>query len=339
MSMKKAIIITILLAIFIGFICLSYFADHTTENDKDAIGNSAGNLLNGGLFCENDGKIYFSNPNDDNTLYVMDSDMKNVKKLCNDTCSYLNATNKYIIYVRDNRKQNSTPGNFFNFNTVGLYRLNKKNGNNIKQLYEKPAGLTSLKGNYVYYQHYNADEGMRFYQVKIDASEELELSKEAIFPASFSGNNLIYNGVADDHDIHSMNLKSKSASIVYSGNCYHVIATSKYLYFLSLSDMYAIARTDLDGSNFTIIEKERCSFFNLSPNEKYLYYQVDGGDNNRLCRMNLSNFKSETLKEGDFNSIHVTDHYVFFREFYSDNFYYLITATDKIERFNPKVIK
>lgn len=337
--MKKAIVFTIIVAIFIGFISLSYFGNRTVENDKDAIGNSAGNLLNGGLFCENDGKIYFSNPNDDNKLYVMDSDMKNIKKLCNDTCSYLNATNKYIIYVRDNRKQSSTPGNFFNFNTVGLYRLDKKNGHNIKQLYEKAAGLASLKGNYVYYQHYNADEGLRFYQVKIDATEELELSEEAIFPASFSGNNLIYNGVADEHNIHSMNLNSKSASIVYSGNCYNVVATSKYLYFLSLSDMYAIARTDLDGSNFTIVEKERCSFFNLSPDEKYLYYQVDGGDSNRLCRMNLSTFEAKTIKEGDFNSIHVTEHYVFFREFNSNDIYYLTTATNQIDRFDPEVSK
>jgi len=337
--MKKAIVITIIIAIFLGFICLSYFGNRTVKNDADSIGNSAGNLLNGGLFCENDGKIYFSNQNDKNALYVMDSDMKNFKKLYDDNCSYLNATNKYIIYVRDNHKRGSTAGNFLNFNTLGIVRLDKKNGNNIQQLYDKPAGLISLKGNYVYYQHYNADEGMRFYQVKIDSNDDLELSKEAIVPAAFSGNNLIYNGVADDHDIHSMNLNSKSASLVYSGNCYNVVTTSKFLYFLSLSNTYAIARTDLDGSNFTIVEKERCSFFNISPDENYLYYQVDGGDNNRLCRMNLSNFKSETLKEGDFNSIHVTDHYVFFREFSSGYFYYLTTATNKIDRFNPEVLK
>ncbi|MFA9464202.1 MAG: DUF5050 domain-containing protein [Velocimicrobium sp.] len=336
--MKKIITLTLLCTIFIGIVCFSYFSTRTVKNEDNAIGNTASNLLNGGLFCENDGKIYFSNPNDDGALYVMNSDMSNFKKLSNDNCSYINATNHYLIYVRDNHARKNTTGEFFNFNTVGIFRLDKKNGNNIKQLYGKPAGLTSLKGNYVYYQHYNAKEGLHFYQVDIDSNHEKELLKEAIAPASFGKNCLYYNGVDNDHDIHSMNLDTKSISTVYSGNCYNIVTTDNYIYFLSLSNDYAIARANLDGSHASILEKERCSFFNLSPDEKYLYYQVDGGDNNRLCRMNLATLETEPLKEGNFNSIHVTDHYVFFRKFDTNHFYYITTATGKIERFNPDVL-
>ena len=335
--MKKVIISALVCIIFIGIVCLTYLSNRTMKNKDDAIGNTAGNLLNGGLFCENDGLIYFSNPEDKGNLYVMDSDMSNVKKLYGDNCSYINATNHYIFYVRDNHKRKSAPGQFFNFNTVGIYRVNKKDGENIKQLYSKPAGITSLKGNTLYYQHYNAKENLQFYQVNIDGSKEEKITEEPISPASILGNSLYYSGVKDDHNIHSMNLDTKSSSNVYSGNCYHVIATKKYLYFLSLSNNYAIARTNLDGSKPTILVKERCSFYNISKDENYLYYQVDGGDNNRLCKLNLSTMESETLKTGDFNSIHVTDHYVFFKEFDTNRVYYLTTKTGEIKRFRPAV--
>ncbi len=48
-------------------------------NNDNAVGNTSGNLLNGGLFCEYDGKIYFANPNDYNRLYVMNSDCTDIK--------------------------------------------------------------------------------------------------------------------------------------------------------------------------------------------------------------------------------------------------------------------
>ena len=48
--------------------------NQTVHNNDNAIGNTAGNLINGGLFCEYNDKIYFANPDDYNKLYVMNSD-------------------------------------------------------------------------------------------------------------------------------------------------------------------------------------------------------------------------------------------------------------------------
>ncbi len=334
--MKKIIRIFFLL-FFVGIVIASFFTGRITPNEEGAIGNTAGNLLNGGRFCEYDGKIYFANPKDRNALYVMDSDMTNMKKLSDDDASYINATTNYLVYVRDNSKRESASGQFFNFNKNGIYRINRKNGGGTEQLYGKPAGVTALKGNTIYYQHYNAKEGLHFYRVNLDKSEDTLISEEHLTPASFSSNTLIYHGEIQEHDIHAMDLDTYSSSIIYNGNCYRVVATSEYIYFLSLSNNYAIARVDLDGSNPTIIVKERCSFYNISPDEKYLYYQVDGGDHNRLCRMNLSTFESDTLADGDFNSIHVTTHYVFFKDFHTQEYYSLTCATGNISMFAPDI--
>lgn len=333
------------ISIIILFICtiaalgtFVFLSRRTIPNDENAIGNTAGNLLNGGLFCEKDGKIYFSNPKDRNSLYVMNSDMTKYKKLSDDDCSYINCTNQYLIYARNNHKREGSSSAFLNLNANGIVRINKKDGENLKLLYDNPSLLVSLKGNMVYYQHYNADEGLRFHQVGINASDDLLISEEPIVPASFSGNNLYYNGVANDHNIYSMNLDDNSSSVVYSGNCFNVMAHGDYLYFLALENNYAIARTDLDGGNPEIIVNERCSFFNISPDGNYLYYQVDGGDNNRLCQIDLSTLKSETIQKGDYNSIHVTKNYVFFRTFNKTDFQYINTLDGSIHSFNPEII-
>ncbi len=59
-------------------------------------GNTAGNLYNGGLFCESNGTVFFANPDDNNTLYSMDPGGSNLKKLCSDTVMYINADSHYV---------------------------------------------------------------------------------------------------------------------------------------------------------------------------------------------------------------------------------------------------
>ena len=71
--MKKAItisVITIIGLLLAVLIFLSIRSSRIVYNNDNAIGNSAGNLNNGGLFCEYNDKIYFANPYDYNKLYV-----------------------------------------------------------------------------------------------------------------------------------------------------------------------------------------------------------------------------------------------------------------------------
>lgn len=82
--MKKAItisVITIIGLLLAVLIFLSIRSSRIVYNNDNAIGNSAGNLNNGGLFCEYNNKIYFANPYDYNKLYVMNSDCTNAMKL------------------------------------------------------------------------------------------------------------------------------------------------------------------------------------------------------------------------------------------------------------------
>ena len=48
-----------------------YIGGKIPMNDAGTTGNTAGNLNNGGLFCESDGKVYFANAYDGGALYCM----------------------------------------------------------------------------------------------------------------------------------------------------------------------------------------------------------------------------------------------------------------------------
>ena len=73
MKDKKALLILIPFLLFVIIIgAFAIVGDRIPDNPPETVGNTAGNLNNSGYFCEYDGKVYFANVYDSDTLYSMD---------------------------------------------------------------------------------------------------------------------------------------------------------------------------------------------------------------------------------------------------------------------------
>ena len=98
---RKVITILSILCIIVLFIAAAagVHLSHTiSENPPGTVGNTAGNLYNGGLFCEdkNDGCVYFSNPYDGGALYRMSPDETDMEKLVTTQVQRINSAVKYL---------------------------------------------------------------------------------------------------------------------------------------------------------------------------------------------------------------------------------------------------
>lgn len=337
---KKILIVFLFIFVISAFTIFQKLVNRTVMNDENAYGNTAGNLLNGGAFCEKDNKIYFSNPNDDGSLYEMNNDCTGFLKLHSDKAAYINTAGPYIYYSRINNTREHAMGSIFIFDNTGIYRIRKKGGSHMKQLYKDPVGMVNLSGNYLYYQHYQDKKGLELYRVKIDGKDNAKISGEGIVPASISDGAMYYAGVNDDHNINTLDLSSGASSVLAKANAVNCIKAGNAVYYISQEDNYGIVKCNLDGSKKQLIVKEQCFTFNLSESGKYLYYQVDGGDHNGFCRMNLQTRKSTVLKKGDYSQIYVTSNYVFFTEFKTGKIY-MVPAGEQntVTPFNPPVKK
>lgn len=81
MKDKKALLILIPFLLFVIIIgAFAIVGDRIPDNPPETVGNTAGNLNNSGYFCEYDGKVYFANVYDSDTLYSMDPSEQNIKK-------------------------------------------------------------------------------------------------------------------------------------------------------------------------------------------------------------------------------------------------------------------
>lgn len=340
--MKNKISYIILSVVFISLfaflIVLSTLNQMTRQNDGTVLGNTAGNLYNGGLFCEYDGYIYFANHKDDNSLYRMNAaNCSGIEKLHHDRVCYINADENYLYYSRMNHMREEGSASIFTLFNTGLYRVNRKNAKNMHSILTKPLGLTLLYGNELFYQHYEEGEGLSLHRVGTDGKNNIELSTEALLPACVVDGVFYYSGVNNDHDLHTLNPATGETSTILERSTYFPIVHEEGIYFMTLGD-YAIHRYHpADGTTMKLVS-EPCATYNISNDGRYLYYQVDRTDNNRICVLDLETMTSTTILEGDYSQIHVTSNYVFFTDFKEKNVYaYATDNSGSLSIFNPPV--
>lgn len=340
MSFIRKLMVTVILVICVGsLLYLIWNNSRTIYNTESTNGNTPGNIFNQGLFAALNDRIYFSNEDDDGALYSMDFDNKNLKKITTDKVSFINAAGPYIYYSRRNYKKNSNSSGLFSFNNVGIYRINS-DGSHMKSLYDGPNEFINLYSNTLYYKHYKDGE-TAFYSIDIDGKNETKIFNESIMPLSIHGNTLYYAKVENTHNIYAMNLSTKNSSLISSEESYGVVLNNGYIYYLSIDNNYGIYRMNINGQNNTPLVTSRCSTFNMTADDKYLYYQVDDGKNNRICLLDLSTMEDTTLLEGNYKNINIAGVYVYFQKF-EDNSWYYISIGDKkpvITPFSPGVIK
>lgn len=340
MKIKTILVIIILLFITGTGIYFIHKESRTYFSSNYRTGNTSGNLSNNGLFCEQDNLVYFSNPNDDGTLYSMNQNGTDFKKLSNDKVAYINADEHYIYYARRNNERKDNKHSVLDFNNTGLYRI-KRNGAKIMNLYSKLSDAMNLYQNYLYYLRPIDGNAPGLYQVKIDGTEEKRISNEQISPSSIVDGIIYYSGIKNDHGIHALDLSTGFSTILYDGNTYQSIATKEYIYFLSQADHYSIQRISIDGANLETIVPQRCFTYNISLDGKHLYYQVDDTQNNGIYQLDLNTYESTLILSGNYKNIHITSNCVFFQVFDSDITYQfeIGNQNNQAEIFLPPTLK
>ncbi|MDD7402495.1 MAG: DUF5050 domain-containing protein [Butyribacter sp.] len=335
---QRNVIIVSLIIIAVAVLALFYhfFQKVSFYDDESTTGNTSCNLLNGGLFCESDDTIYFANPYDENMLYSMSSDLGNVRQISGDNVSYLNIAGKYIFYTKRNDKKQMDSDAFLSLSATGLYRTTK-NGKNLARLYEDPTQAVCLYGNQLYYQHYNREQGLLLYSIKIDGSSDKMLLEEACAPGAIDNNTIYYTGIKEDHAIHSLQTDGSGKQTLYNGNCTSLSKQGDYLYFLDMEQDYSLKRISVNGGSPETLISDHVATYNVSPAEDIIYCQIDNGtDANGLYQYDIAANSLQRLASGNYNYLHLTSDYLFYETYDQSKLYVLDLATNTSEEFIPK---
>ena len=334
--MKKIIISIVCIIAVVAIVVTVFLTTRFQYNDKDAVGNTAGNLYNGGLFCEYNNKVYFSNPYDDNKLYVMDASGKNAEKLCEDRVSFINIAGEYIYYKRDNKK--TSVDEIFNGVANGVFRL--KIGDEVmNEIHRGRVDSLALSGNYLYYSGYD-DNDIKLYKSKIDDTDNKALMDKNYKMLSISNGNFYFTETTGNHNILKMNIDTQVVTTFMQGNYYMPIVVDSYIYYIDVGAGYKLCRTNMSNRIVEVLSNDRVVNYNIGEKMDVIFYQVENGEDHKLMRMKLNGGNQEEIAKGDFFNISITSMYTycFVKAIDEDIMYRVLTnGKDELKVFQPEM--
>lgn len=313
-SNAKALIITfIILALLVAITILINFLNRIPDNDPNTIGNTAGNLNNRGYFCEADnGLVYFANAYDSGSLYSMNPDQSNIKKLYDGDCQYINSGGDYLYFSMCSADGGNGLG--YVLKTSGIYRA-KKDGKKIRAISEDPSVIMALRGNDLFYQ---GATGSGIGLKKLDVTEEKPVSEMiedsyVINPACISGNSIYYGGTYKNHYLYELNTISYSSTPIYGGDVWNPVYDGGYFYYMDISNNYSICRYSPTSQTVDVLTTDRVDTFNVGYG--YIYYSTSTTKTPGIYRMYTDGSANELVMEGIFSDINMTSTYTYFHGF------------------------
>ena len=310
-KLRPAYIVTtvIVLVIFLGLGASALFSGRVKMNPAGTVGNTAGNINNQGMFCEYNGTVYFSNPLDGGSLYAMDPDESNIRKLNSVQVQNILAGGDYLYYFQLGSADNTGFGSVTNTHAVN--RCNLKG--------EKAVGITrdvvvsgQLVDNYLYLLT-SGKEHPIFYKIKIDRTDETHLADYSINPACAANGMIYYNGTLDDHALYRLNTATDTTETVWNGNLWNPVLNEDYIYYMDLSSNYRLCRYSLSQQVVEILTNDRVDYFNVGSG--YIYYQKSDVAEPQLKCMHTDGSNVLVVADGVYNHINMTSQYVYFQEF------------------------
>ncbi len=282
-------------------------------NPVGTVGNTAGNLYNGGVFCENDGYVYFSNPHDGNALYRMLPDETEQEKLIATEIGSINAAGDYIYFYQ--KGSGSGEGFGYVFDSTGVFRAEKKNPKRITCLDQIRGSHLVLADNTLYYNTISSADGDSLKKVDMDGENMEVLLKAPVTPACIDRSTLYFANADGNNHLMSLSAGSKNAAAFLAEDVYMPIVDGSTIYYIDMHNNYALASFDSLTGTKTFLTREWVDTYNIS--DSYIYYQT-AGDAPQLKRMSKDGTFSEAVADGAYYNISLTSQYAYFTKFGTD---------------------
>jgi len=334
MKKKNAYIMAFIILMIIVIVIYFQIKSKTQYNEDNVAGNTAGNLNNGGSFCEDNGILYFSNPYDGNKLYSMNSDCTDAKKLIDDRISSINVHGNYIYYIKNN-SIGLAANAALDSNLTGVFRCNL-DGEKVVSLYDNISNIISLCGNYIYYQHNDKKTASSLYKIKIDNTDNKLISKIDYNPSSYYDGKIYFSSIKENRNIYTLDTKTNATSTYYAGNTSFTDMEGTYLYYIDLDKGSSLVRLNTANKTIELLTAGHCLNYNVYGNK--LFFLKDGDDAG-LYRMNIDGSNLELIASGNFNNVQCTSKYTFFQYFNKPDQLYRVSTVGVISAIEQITIK
>lgn len=281
----------------------------TSTLNNSLMGNTPGNLVNGGEFAQSGNFIYYNNSADNKKFYKMKLDGSEKIKINDDTPLNISIVDSWIYYTNtsDYRK---------------IYKVNLDGGNKDIVTDDK-ANEMVIQGDWVYYVNSSDDDNI--YKIKTDGSEKKKIvdeydNKIAGHDLNVSGNYIYYND-KDAKGIYRIGIDGNNLLKLNSDKAQYMNVVNDWIYYTTQGDR--LYKMKIDGSKRMKLNDDTSFFINVvgdwiyytDINDRKIYkIKIDGSSKS------VVNDKASTDRDGFIN---VVNDKIYYLDNYSPKYKYI----------------
>ncbi len=320
------VIVVVLAAAGVGVI-FSTRSEKVALNPAGTVGNTAGNINNGGTFCENGGKVYFANAFDNDTLYCMNPDETDIHKISSAVVSNLLSGGNYLYYFQRGESGETGLGSI---RAPHSFNRCHTDGSKATSLIREVITSGQLVDNTLYLMG-AGDEGPYFFRIGTDGENFEKIADYILNPASADSSYIYYNSTVGNHFLNRLDTTTGFTTVLLEENVWEPAYYGGYIYYMDPGNDYQLRRYNLYDGSIEILTRDKVEFFNVG--NGYIYYQRMGG-NAGICCMNLDGSGNFVLASGEFTNINMTSRYVYFKDYFEEGtMYHTVPGSGSYEVF------
>lgn len=259
---------------------------------KDRIGN----MINGGLFEERNGFIYYNNPKD-NTFYQMNANHLSKKQLSTTKPTSI-TKNKDIIYFSEvNKLYTTTDGlskrslSVSSFGPIyafddwvytadinGYIQRVRPDGSSLSKIGNKRGNYLNVVGDWIYFS--DAENGNRLTKMRTDGAEIAVLS---------TAGSATYINVVDDYvyfkessKLYKIKTDGTGKTLVLDVNASYLNVVEDWIYYSNYADGYSLYKVKIDGKENTKLNDDYTKKIHVLGD--WIYYE-NGDDRNTFYKI------------------------------------------------------
>lgn len=307
----KRIILSLVLIVIIGLLVYgTIYKNRKIKNPEGTVGTINGNLydVNNGYFAEYDGRVYFANAYDNNTLYSMRPDGSGMKKLTKVPVSRINVANGYVYFYQTDTSSGSDLGSVLR--STGIYRCTTS-GKDIKCLYKGVVFNMLLVDNTIYFHMYDKSRGNFFCSVDVNGKNYTEIYDYYISPGTVNGTDILYAGTQNDHNLYRFDTKTGTSTRLYSGSVWCPVYQNGYVYFMDTANHRRLCRLNLNTAQLTVLTEDCVDYFVVG--DYYAFYQTTKSDPPALKRVSLDGSEEALIAYGTFKALNIACGFLYYQ--------------------------
>ncbi len=304
----------VVLIVFIGIWTGGLFSNTEGEVEEiisdaediiNPIGNSTGNIINGGLAAHQGNMVYFRS-NEGGSLYQADLQEGDSSILSTDSVWYINVSGDWIYY--SNRDDNNR-----------IYRVGT-DGSGRVPITRSRALFTSLKDGWLYYLD---EEENSIYKVTTEGAERTLITDDSAWSINLFDQWIYYINLDDNRSIYRIGVDGNNRSKIIDVTACCLLVTSDNLFYSDENQNYHLYNASKDGSSIELLADHSTRFISYS--DGWVYF-ADQDNGYALSRVSINNDNADYYEVKQVSSINIINGKIIYLDQEDQSTVYSVTS-------------